>query len=229
MARRLLSNSFSILLRWGLDFIQLYNDACIPVLGDKHPGSALGKPFQKCWAEVYHVLGPLAEKPFHGGGRSRTSGRCVWNRRMRGFVFAVGEPGGRRSSVAARGMPPERADRADTPFRLEIRPRAGRPLGRPAGHGGSSSDSIAVCSPASRFPIAGVSSRLRFDDAYKGFLDLASAQIAATVANARAREMERRRNEALAEIDRAKTTFFSNISHELRTPLTLSLVLLKTC
>ena len=69
------------------------------------------------------------------------------------------------------------------------------------------------------FLVVGVSSRLRFDDAYKVFLDLASAQIATAIANARSLEMERRRNAALAEIDRAKTTFFSNISHEFRTPL----------
>jgi signal transduction histidine kinase len=41
--------------------------------------------------------------------------------------------------------------------------------------------------------------------------------------NRRAYEEERRRSEALAEIDRAKTVFFSNVSHELRTPLTLIL------
>jgi signal transduction histidine kinase/ActR/RegA family two-component response regulator len=47
-------------LRWGPQFIFIYNDGYLPILGDKHP-AALGKAFREVWPELYSDLAPVHE------------------------------------------------------------------------------------------------------------------------------------------------------------------------
>ncbi|MFH9656702.1 SpoIIE family protein phosphatase [Streptomyces sp. NPDC017248] len=71
------------------------------------------------------------------------------------------------------------------------------------------------------FLVTGLNRYRPLDAGYRGFVELVAGHIAAGVSSARSYQAQQRRAEELAELDRAKTTFFSNISHEFRTPLTL--------
>ncbi|WP_030340842.1 SpoIIE family protein phosphatase [Streptomyces sp. NRRL S-1022] len=71
------------------------------------------------------------------------------------------------------------------------------------------------------FLVAGLNRYRVLDPGYRGFVELTAGHIASGIGSARSYEAQQRRAEELAELDRAKTAFFSNISHEFRTPLTL--------
>lgn len=77
--------------------------------------------------------------------------------------------------------------------------------------------------PAYGFLVTGLNPFRLLDDGYTDFLGLVAGQLASSLTNALAFEFEQRRAETLAELDQAKTDFFTNVSHEFRTPLTLLL------
>lgn len=327
MVSFILANRFPQLLWWGPEYIQIYNDAYAPVLGQKHPERALGRPVWECWDEIWDILKPLIDVPFQGGPptwiedfevelhrNDRTeethftvgyspvpdasaprgiggvlatvheiTGRVIAERRVAllrdlGAKLSADLGAGRTACEAAAAVLQEHPK--DLPFALlyvhdgaasvrlagstgeSTRECVGPeevsledvgavwPLGPAQRQGGAvlvedlatrferippgpwkdaPGQAAIVPIPSGRsldpvgFLVAGVSARLRWDDDYRGWLELIAALIGAAITKERALTDERRRAAELAALDRAKTTFFSNVSHELRTPLTLLL------
>ncbi len=62
-----LSSTFPILVCWGPDDIQIYNDAYRPICGDLHPAS-MGAPFKVVWASALPVVGAAFERAHQGEG-----------------------------------------------------------------------------------------------------------------------------------------------------------------
>ena len=67
----MLSSEFPMMIVWGREYTQLYNDAFRPILGTgKHPG-AMGRSARETWAEIWDEIGPLFASVF--------AGDAVWN------------------------------------------------------------------------------------------------------------------------------------------------------
>ncbi len=144
-------------------------------------------------------------------------------------AYLAGSDDGRPHLVATIGcdaavLPAVTApDGADVLVAIDALGLAGGPWGDPV------TDAVALPLTVSRGAeplgvlVVGKSPNLALDEDYRSFHELMTGQLAAAIATSRAFEAERRRAESLAELDRAKTTFFSDVSHELRTPLTLLL------
>ncbi|WP_435166983.1 sensor histidine kinase [Falsirhodobacter sp. 1013] len=59
-----LGSGFAKCLCWGPQHIAIYNDAFVPILGDK--GDCLGLPFSLIWEEAWPSIGPIAAKALSG-------------------------------------------------------------------------------------------------------------------------------------------------------------------
>ncbi len=62
----MLSCAFPSLVFWGKELVQLYNDAFIPLLAERHP-SSLGQTAQECWSDAWHIVGPNLDRVMNEG------------------------------------------------------------------------------------------------------------------------------------------------------------------
>ncbi|MFQ4145935.1 PAS domain S-box protein [Chlorogloeopsis sp. ULAP02] len=62
----LLNSHYPIVIAWGSEFLQFYNDAYIPFLADKHP-HALGQTIPQAYPELWLAIAPVLQKVIETG------------------------------------------------------------------------------------------------------------------------------------------------------------------
>ena len=76
----LLGSQRPLLLLWGKEMVQFYNDAYRPILGDtKHP-AAMGQRARVCWEEVWEDVSPMFAKAFAGAATNIKDGLFLLSR-----------------------------------------------------------------------------------------------------------------------------------------------------
>src|SRR4051812_9353672 len=61
-----LGSAFASFVLWGPDLIQLYNDAALDIMKEKHP-SAFGRPLRGSWPEIWDTIGPMIGRVLRTG------------------------------------------------------------------------------------------------------------------------------------------------------------------
>jgi PAS domain S-box-containing protein len=74
-----LSSTFPILIAWGDETIQIYNDSYRPICGAKHP-EAMGMNFRVCWETALAVVGDAFTRGQHGEGTYINDQRMMLDR-----------------------------------------------------------------------------------------------------------------------------------------------------
>ncbi len=66
--RLILASRHQMLILWGPELIQIYNDAYTATIGAERDVTALGQSARICWAEIWDVIGPQIDFVMHGDG-----------------------------------------------------------------------------------------------------------------------------------------------------------------